>query len=253
MHHLTAALLLLSACAPPVAPKELQQLACYTFDHAADDDDEMLTLGLENLNVWMGQEHEEDIEEGYQISLLVQSVVADLEGDNHSLSDDLVGAAVAHESAFTVEDFAKVMIAEDWANVIGDQYEYYDKTYSEGKDCIVSKDCLWAEATSESELVQLGVSVVSKNRIQYRWVELESGWAFIHRSWLTEPPEVSSDLIDPNSQYFISVTLPRDPVVRVQATWIDTKILGVSVPKSIVVSTMRDQGDQLEAWMSENY
>lgn len=243
----------LIACAPPEAPEDLQLLAAYIFTHADDEDDVELKAGLDNLYAWMGQEHEEDIEEGYQINLLGDEAVSDLEGVDFDLTEDLIGAAVAHESVHSADDFAQVMIAEDWSTVIVDQYEYYDKTYTEGEDCMVERDCMVAKANSESELVQLTISVISKNRIQYRWVETDQGWAFVHRSWLTEPPIVSSDIVEPKSQFFLSVVLPRDPVVRVQATWIDTKILGVSVPKNQVVKTMRDQGDSVEVFMNENY
>ena len=244
---------LLAACAPPEAPKDLQLLAAYIFTHADDEDDAALVAGLENLSVWMGQDHEEDIEEGYQINLLGEEAVSDLEGTDFELTDDLIGAAVAHESSHGVGDFARVMVAEDWEDVIVDQYEYYTKDFTEGQDCFLDRDCLVAKASSDSELVQLGISIVSKNRIQYRWVETDEGWAIVHQSWLTEPPEVSSDIVEPNSQFYLSVTLPRDPVVRIQATWIDTKILGVNVPKNQVVKTMRDQGDSIELFMDENY
>lgn len=245
--------LLLAACAPPEAPQDLQQLANYIFKHADDEDEAELVAGLENLYLWFGEDHEEDIEDGYQINLLQAESVSDLEGTTFNLTDDLVGAAVAHESLHGVADFASVMVAEDWEEVIVDQYEYYNKTFTEGEDCILGRTCMSAAANSESELVQLGISIVSKNRIQYRWVETSEGWAFVHRSWLTEPPIVSSDIVEPNSQFFLSVTLPRSPVVRMQATWIDTKILGVNVPKNQVVNTMRDQGDSVEAFMEDNY
>ena len=95
--------------------------------------------------------------------------------------------------------------------------------------------------------------LVSKNDIQYRWVEMNTGWAFIHRSWLIERPEVSSNLVEPNSQYYLAIVLPGTPSLRPSATWIDTKIVGLNVPKSSVVNTMRDQGERLGEWMDENY
>jgi hypothetical protein len=253
MRSILPCIALLAACAPPEAPEDLQLLAAYIFTHGDDEDDEELVAGLENLSAWMDQDQEEDIEEGYQINLLGEEAVSDLEGTDFDLTDDLIGAAVAHESTHVVSDFAQVLIAENWVDVIVDQYEYYDKTYTEGQDCVLAKDCLVAKATSESELVQLGISIISKNRIQYRWVETSEGWAVVHRSWLTEPPVVSSDIVEPNSQFFLSVTLPRDPIVRIQATWIDTKILGVNLPKNQVVKTMRDQGDSIELFMNDNY
>lgn len=245
--------LLLAVGCVPEAPQELQQLACFTFMHANDDDPELLALGLDNLGVWMGQDHEEDIEEGYQINLLVDEAIAGLTGENHQITEDLVGAAVAHESSHSVEEFAQALVVAPWDEVIQDQYVAYERTFLSGEDCIGDRDCIQAEATSESELVQVGISIQSVNQIQYRWVETELGWAFMHRSWLTEPPVVSSSLVEPNSQYFLSVVLPTTPTVRVQATWIDTKIVGVNVPKSQVVSTLRDQGDSVEEWLEANY
>ena len=246
--------LCLIGCAPPEAPRDLQQLACFIFDHTDDEEDEYLRVALENLNLWFDQDQEEDIEEGYQINLLVKEAVADLEGENHTLSDDLIGGAVATQSVFKVDDIVRATTVEDWESIIGeDQYEYYKRTFISGEDCIASRDCLRASARSESELVQLGISITSKNRIDFRWVETADGWAYIQRSWLTEPPVVSSDLVEPNSQYFLAVTLPRKPNVRLQATWIDTKIAGLQVPKSQVVKTMREQGEAIEEWMVDNY
>jgi len=243
----------LTACAPPEAPDALQELASFTFGHADDEDDAYLRAALNNLDAWLELDHEEDIEEGYQINLLDPDGVADLEGDNHTLSAELIGAAVAHESTHTVDELARALTIESWEEITVDQFEYYTKIWDYGEDCIATRDCLAAEATSDSEMVQLGISVVSTNRILYRWVEMDKGWALVHRSYLTQPPVVSSDLIKANSQYFIAVTLPREVPMRVQATWIDTEILGVSVPKSIVVNTMRDQGDLIESWMDDNY
>ena len=112
-------------CAPPVAPAELQQLACFIFDHTDDEEDETLQVALDNLYVWFDQDHEEDIEEGYQIDLLLQSVVDDLEGDNHDLRAELIGAAVAHQSSMEIKDLAYTTTVAEWEDVIGeDQYEY---------------------------------------------------------------------------------------------------------------------------------
>ena len=248
---LTAALLV--GCAPPEAPDDLQELAYFIFDHADDEDEEVLRVALENLSLWFDADHEEDIEEGYQINLLPQEAVSDLEGDIHTLREELIGAAVAHRSSSPVMDIAHTTSVASWVDVIGpEQYEYYDRTYIDNDECIGDRSCLSASARSESELVQLGISITSKNKIEYRWVETDIGWVFLHRSWLTESPIVSSELVKPNSQYFLAVTLPRDEVVRVQATWIDTEILGVQVPKNQVVKTMREQGDKVQEWMDAN-
>jgi len=256
MRHLPliAAAFFSAACAPPQAPKELEQLACFIFEHAADEDEELLAEALNNLDAWFRAGHEEDAEEGYQINLLAQSAVSDLSGDDiHHLSDDLVGAAIATDyQNHAVNRVVRASALEDWEVIMDDLYEYYNKRWTNGGDCLEGQSCLTSEATSNSELKVIGVSITSRNDIQYRWVEMDTGWAFVHRSWLIERPTVSSDAVDPNSQYYLAVTLPGTKSLRLQATWIDTKIIGVSVPKYMVVDTMEDQGDILGEWMDEH-
>ncbi len=133
------------------------------------------------------------------------------------------------------------------------QYEYYDKEWLEGGSCIADASCETSSAESWSELVVLGVSIVSHNQIEYRWVDTAMGPAFVHRSWLLEKPEVGSDLVDPNVHYYLAVTLPDSKSRRLQATWIDTKIVGLSVPKNQVAATLRDQAEALDEWVVAHY
>jgi hypothetical protein len=250
---LLSACLLTSACAPPEAPKRLEELAAFIFAHADDEDEEVLAVAAVNLDTWLANGNQQETEEGFQIDQLHQQHIDGLPGRDYQLNqEDLVGAAVLNEHHHDTRRVMQSLTTDDWESIMGDQYEYYRKTFSEGKTCIVARECLWAEASSESELVQLGVSIVSDNTIQYRWVDTEIGWVGFHRSWLDKAPEVSSDLVDPKAQYLISVMLPDGGhTLRLQATWIDTKIAGFSIPKSVVAKTMRDQGDMLEEWMNK--
>lgn len=243
----------LVGCAPPKAPTELQQLACFLFEHAQDEDPTLLAEGLVNLDAWFAAGHQEDAEEGFQINMLTENAISDLNGKDFTLSEELVGAAIATEYDADFNDVIATTAVDDWHEINEGIYEYYDKTWVDGGDCIGDNSCATSEASSESELVVLGVSIVSKNYIQYRWVETELGWAFVHRSWLVEPPEVSSDLVEPNSQFYLAVTLPGGSPLRLQATWIDTKIVGLNVPKSQVVGTLRDQAEAVEVWLDEKY
>ncbi len=240
-------------CAPPVAPTELQQLACFLFEHAQDEDPALLAEGLGNLDDWFAADRQEDAEEGFQINMLTEAAISDLNGKDFQLSEELVGAAVATEYDAGFNDLIATTAVDDWYEVSDGLYEYYDKTWVDGGACIGDGSCETSEASSESELVVLGVSIVSSNYIQYRWVETERGWAFVHRSWLVEPPEVSSSLVEPNSQFYLAVVLPGEAPLRLQATWIDTKLVGLNVPKSQVVATLRDQAESIGAWLDANY
>ena len=98
--------------------------------------------------------------------------------------------------------------------------------------------------------------MVTRNRIQFRWVETAAlGWVLLHRSWLTEPAEVSIDSIEVNAQYFLAVTLPDGrTTTRVQATWMDSDYGALPVTedgaKREIVKSMRKQGEAVDEWLS---
>ena len=51
-------LVTLLGCKPAEAPKEYEALMGYIFEHTADEDDEQLVLGLNNLSDWLnGDQH----------------------------------------------------------------------------------------------------------------------------------------------------------------------------------------------------
>ena len=97
-----------------------------------------------------------------------------------------------------------------------------------------------------------------ENQSEYRWVDLDDGkQAFLHRSWLTEEPEVSLNWVDVHDQFYMGITLPwPGGAIRVGGFWVSATILDGGVPEktalNIMISTMQDEGESIDTWLDEN-
>ena len=251
-------LTLVGACAPPAeAPDQLEDLCTYVFTHFDDDDPEALEAGLVNLDAWLADgDNLAQTVEGYQITNLDSAAIQGIDTSTDKVSG-LVGAAVAKEHPWKLRDMAVATVTADWAEVVPKNYDVYERTFSKDESCFPGKDCKRISATSYAEAKFAGlVQVVTRNRIQFRWVESEElGWVLLHRSWLTEPAEVSIDSINVYAQYFLAVTLPdSNNTTRMMATWMDADYGALPVTedgmKREIVKSMSKQGDAIDEWLA---
>lgn len=251
---------LLGGCkAPPEAPTQLEELCGYLFEHAWDEDSAELEAGLSNLDAWLATgSNMESTLEGYQITAMTQASVDAIDDSDRSVAA-LVGAAVAAEHSFSAAEVSRAIVVEDQMEVFPKNYNEYSREYSEDPECFPGIDCIELTASSESQSSWAGIiKVWSENFIQFRWVEHETlGWVMVHRSWLTEPAEVSLDGVEVNAQYFLAITLPEGKgSTRLMATWIDSDYGALPVSedfaKSQIVKSMQKQGDDVEEFLEEN-
>ncbi len=252
----------LGACKrPPDAPTELEDLCGYLFGHVADEDPDELEAGLVNLDAWLDGNLDETLD-GYTINRLDEAVVDALDDRDRSV-EDLVGAAVASESAYGTGAVVEVLILADQDEVSGNQYKVYDRSFDGDPECFASRDCDWLEAeiytlSSWAGLVEIGSTSIS----QYRWLEIDDlGWVMAQRSWMVEPAEISYTTIDfelsVDANYFLQVLLPAPGgSLRMQATWIDADygVLPVSedYAMSRMITEMQDMSDQIESYLDEH-
>lgn len=248
---------LLTGCgAPPEAPDKLEDLCTYVFTHFDDDDPEELQAGLQNLDAWLNQsDNLEQTVEGYQITNLDQDAIAGIDTSTQKVSG-LVGAAVANRHPWSLRQMSVATVTADWAEVVPKNYDVYERTFHKDKSCFPGKDCERIGATAYGEAKFAGlINVVTRNRIQFRWVETEElGWVLLHRSWLTEPAEVSLESIEVNAQYYLAMTLPDgDDATRVQATWMDSEYGALPITedgaKREIVKSMSKQGEAIDEWL----
>ncbi len=273
-------LLLLACRPPPTAPVELEDLCNFLFREAGEDEEreELLREGLANLDAWLEQDIEATLE-GYTVDNLDQDIVdglgitgyqsEELQGldtrvpywlDGRGPSTDrLVGAAVAFRHGHQVDGLALATVWGDQQEVLSGDYDIYERTWKQDPDDFMAERIDRAEASSYSEADFGPIQVTSRNRIQFRWVQTEDGPVLIHRSWLTEPAEVSWETISVRAQYLLAVSLPApwapEGAVRLMATWIDADY-GVNIEdyaRNQMVKSMREQGEMIDAWLDAQF
>lgn len=246
-------LALLGCKPPPDAPEELDALVGYLFQHTDDEEDEPLVVGAGNLDAWLTARLEETLE-GYAVDQLSEAAVEELGLGEPDLGG-LAGAAVGHDGPYGVEELGAAVARADPLEIYVDNYTGYDRTYAGDPDCFAAGDCLWLEADSVATAsFALGLEVVSRSHLQYRWVDTESGRIFVQRSWMTAPAEVSVDWLRVDQQFFLWVIIPDQEGSRsIQATWILATITGAEVPESValnlVVEQMQTFASDLDAYV----
>ena len=174
---LSAALCL--GCRPPDAPEEYEELVSYLFEHAADEDEAALLAGLDNLALWLSGENLASAEEGMTISNLSASAAAGLEGHAHT-TEGLAGVSMVTNSGYGGQILMEALTQYNFKTIIPEVYLEYDRTFDEGLDCIVSRECLWADG-SVYTLSDWGIlgEVEADRRIEFRWIETDMGWVFL--------------------------------------------------------------------------
>ena len=247
---------------PPQAPDDLEELCKYIFANMGEetvDEPAELLAGLTNLDTWLFTEDNlASTIEGYQIENLDEEAIANLDGQDRTIRETLIGAAVSHRHSSSMEDLMRAMFVVDWNDIAEGTYLSYDRQFVEDPNCLVDRSCLWNQyqTTSVSSWINL-IEVVATNIGQMQWVETEYGWAMVQRTWLVEQGTVTPDSfgIVLYAQYFINVTAPtRDgDITRTTATWIDTDYGSIPVSedfaKSQVVKSMQEQNEQIAEWI----
>ena len=257
MRRLVPIVLLGLACKrPPDAPGELEELCEYLFLHMQDDETEELQAGLMNLEAWLDADLQ-STSEGYTINKLSLEAIATT-GKTSENTDNLVGAAVATESVYGMTRLAEALVTDDQAELWSDNYNVFDRTYDSDASCFPDRECESLTGATYGEATWAGlIDVVSQSSVEFRWVETESGWMMMQRSWLDKPAEVSWESVEVNGQYFLGILLPDGgETIRMQATWIDTDYGSLPVDEDFalnqVVKSMQDTSATLEDWIAED-
>ena len=249
-------LIAVTGCRPAEAPEDYEELVGFLFEHAADEDEAELIAGLENLHLWLEGENLATAEEGVSIQNLPESAVTDLAGHAHAVTD-LAGVSLATSSGYDGTVLMEALTQYSFADMMPDVYITYDREFEEGKSCIVTRECLWAEGTVYS-LADWGVlgEVEAERRIEFRWIELEDDWVFLQRWWLVEPSTGSALDLEISDQYYIGVNFPLDDGTRrVHASWLNMSMStgdASSLAANNLINNWKKDAEDLDAWIDEN-
>ncbi len=216
------------------APTELNDLRTYLFANFESEDQEVLSTGLCNLDVFFqGVDLEQDFSDlAYSLEPLAEE---DLEGIVHPDADPSltlpVGLVAA--SAFTPLEHVQVILLEDQTPVEPNSPNHYEREFTEPADpqCFDGAECQLLRSMNDIVKENFLMTIPYEMHKDYRWVEMcEEGsgsWGILARSWCEEEAwgEGGDNAI--LQSYSIDVFLPSDTgAVRFMALWSQSDIPG---------------------------
>ena len=240
---------------PPQAPADYEQLLDYIFAHSGDDDDAELVAGLNNLQLWLEEEDTTELIEGNSISILSSESVENLEGEHHL--EDLKGVSLLTDSGYDSTILMEALTQYSFAEIMPDVYLTYDREFDTGKNCIVEKECLFATGNvfTVADWGILG-EVTAQRNIEFRWIELDDGWAFVQRWWLTEPSTGTKLDLRIDNQYYIGINYASPQgTTRIHGSWINMSLSTGDASDSAaqqVIRGWKNDAENLDLWISEN-
>ena len=238
----------------------------FLFEHHLDEDPEGMALGLEALRDWFETDYDADANASFELlTPLSQASVESLNGSvawTHPSTkalrtfEGMGGAAAGTVSSNSLDAAIAALTAIDQDVVFPDTFEEWGRTWRlcDGASFAV-RNCEVTES-DEQQLSVFGLGMRSEGEAynQYRWFDLEDGSrAVSHRNWQIYPPEVSSDLLEVQDQYYLNTFVESadgNAVYRFQATW---AVFGDDVPRDLALkltsNSMFDSSQELDAWL----
>ena len=249
-------LLLIGCKSIPDAPTELDDLAAYLFENFDKEDPAYMASGVNNLIAWINGNREK-LNEGYRIENLSVEVFEEL-GFGQEDMGNLLGAAVATDIHYPLEEAIEVLLLTDPMVMNPDNYEFNIVDWANNMECFLEQACDYTEYNSHlKNYFPLGIEVETWVYGRYRWIESDIGNVAIQRRWLTKPAVVNFDWLNLDLEFALSVYLPTDQGMQfVDMDWIIASLGDLPVPEdfmlSLAIDMMKDGRKGLEAYMDEN-
>lgn len=234
--------LALVACSPPEAPDNLDALGSFIFDHADDEDDEVLAKGVENLQIWL-DEHRESVGDGVVIDNLDPAVVERIEGEAHDVSQ-MLGVAFVKTYAHGLKRMYDVILPEEPEDRVDEEGRVsFKRTYLTDRECFVEDRC----ERHQYEVVAinnypLGLEANVHYTADLRWLDTPAGRTVVLRNWFVGPSTFNWGWLEVPLSYYLSVAVETSPgcVERTEVTWILANFLGAPVPIDVGLSLAID-------------
>lgn len=248
---------LLTGCAPPEAPEELNELTAFIFEHAQDVESTEIEQGVLNLEAWMSKRLEET-KDGYEVDNLTTDSVGELDQCTRDITG-LIGAAVGTTSRHSADELIELWLAGNLMDLYDSLIAYERDVLHNDVECFLSHECETLHYDSYStKKFALGIEVEAVSRAQWRWVELDDGYAAVQRTWLALPMQASPAWLDVEEQFYLSVMMPRknNKSVRMQAIWAVTEIDNAPVPEGIAlglaIDQMKSDAETSDEWLNNH-
>lgn len=243
-------LLALTGCKKPVdAPDRIEELMVFGLVHF--DDPGHLEATVESLFAW-AEDHGPELAEGYFVDSLGNEDLETMGVEDPDVKG-VLGAVGAATYRIPPDCVAMGVTSPDKEDIY-EATEVWDVLWSEDRPCFLRHDCeAYAfEAYEENRLPVIGVTRREVTSEQ-RWVASEEGPILAIRQRTPEPFEIDSPFFAIDQQYAFAMVRPEgEGAFRVEAIWVDAKILGAEVPEGSAVRQavqgMQKAADDMDAW-----
>lgn len=247
---------------PPEAPTELSELSAYLFAHWEDEDETLLSQGLQNLydffsDVDLSQDYN-DL--AYALDPLTEDHI-DVPHPDGDAEDQLpVGLVTASE--FRPATHTEVIILEDQTPVEPNSPDTYDRMFHDPDDpgCFPDRSCTLIRSLNDIVKDNLVMTIPYEMDKDFRWVPVriddEDDWGILSRSWCEEAGYGEAGNTSIDQSYSIDVFLPDgDAGLRYMALWSASTIPGVEddVAQGTIKYGMNQIFEATEDYLVENF
>lgn len=234
------------ACkAPPEAPTELNELSRYLYREQANEDPEVVAVGLRNLDaLLLGVDLKgATIDRSWTLADLTEDDLAGLETRPDRDPALAVGVGVAYESVWGVDDHARAQTEADQRPFEESAQELYDRTFpalDDDPSCFLDRGCTLLETFNVATRKNVLMKLTFELRKDIRWVELEEGrWAMLSRSWYEQPWTGENGNTSVEQSYSIDVWIDGGETTRrFQSLWSESDV-GFATSDDTVVATVK--------------
>lgn len=250
--------LAVSACRPALVPPEsAEERMTWAFVHF--DDAGALALVAEPQRVWV-EAHGTELDEGYAVSSLTS---ADIEASGVTAPDDetdILGAMGRAVYTSTLDDVAAGVVSTAKPEIHESAVSFEILETDGQQACFLDHTCdhhvFWARSVDKVPV--LG-ETTRTYRTEMRWETDDAGDTFLAlRQVAPDPISFNLDLLAVDQQYGVSLVWPTATgALRVEAFWIDARILGnLTLPEGFAVRQAVDQmqktASEMDAWVLAN-
>ena len=238
----------------PFAPTEMTEILTFMFENF--DDPESMGAASDNLKPWLDDNADtEEIINGYQMNPLTEKVASAVDYPPNAVLSDQLGAVTGNLSSYPLDDQAIVMVQNDQSFLNTDSYIKYKRDVSGNVNQFKSGSGL-IETDNDVETKIAGIiTIYTKSRAQFRWVQLEDGSdVFLHRTWITRPATSSPDILTVNEQLYFGITIPWEGhALRLGTTWAEAEITGGIIGEDgalqLMVDNMAKEAEILDEYL----
>ena len=139
-----------------------------------------------------------------------------------------------------------------------ENYLSYDRESFSDLDCFLNRTCESFQYRSTIlTSLPLGAEILSSYINELRWITLESGLAFVQRTWMEGEAESSVDWADMTVNFYVALNFssPNGSEV-IAASWAAAQLGEIPLPADVLknqaLDGVRSKGDDLNKWLSEN-